>query len=311
MTERLWVITSFFNPARYATKRANYDQFLAGLTAAAVPCLTVECAFGDRPFELPPAASVLRVRSRDVLWQKERILNVALSALPSDCTSVAWVDCDVLFDCAEWPSQTEALLERYPIVQPFASVVRLPRGALQDDGTGKRWSSFGSVYERDPGAASAGHFAPHGHTGFAWAARRSVLAEVGLYDACIAGSADHLMAHVFAGQFDNACVTDIVGASGPYRDHFLRWATRTDAIVQGRLAAATGMLRHLWHGDSANRQYVSRNEQLARSSFDPARHITVAASGCWEWRDTAAGLREWMIDYFESRQEDGGGATAG
>jgi hypothetical protein len=310
MTGRIWVITSFFNPARYVTKRRNYDRFLAGLTAAGVPCLTVECAFDDQPFELPPSASVLRVRSRDVLWQKERMLNVALRALPAECTAVAWVDCDVLFDSPEWARETEALLQRYAVLQPFASVVRLPRGALHDDGRGKRWQSFGAVYQRDPGAAASGEFDPHGHTGFAWAARRDILEEVGLYDVCIAGSADHLMAHVFARQFENPCVDRIVGKMGPYREHFLRWARRADAVVQGSLTAGTGMLRHLWHGALTNRKYVERNAQLARSSFDPARHLAVGASGLWEWRGDTDDLRAWMIDYFASRKEDSDEAGA-
>ncbi|HET8799047.1 MAG TPA: hypothetical protein VFO89_15240 [Thermoanaerobaculia bacterium] len=309
MPDRVWVVTSFFNPARFATKRRNYERFRAGLAAAGVPCLTVECAFDGLPFELRASSSVLHVRSRDVLWQKERLLNVAITALPRTCTKVVWLDCDVLFESSRWVADVDAVLERCAVMQPFTTVVRLPRGAVDDDGTGKRWTSFSAVYERDPALAASGDFAPHGHTGFAWAARREVLQEVGLYDACIAGSADHLMAHVFAGNYANACITRIVGSSGPYREHFLRWAERAHAIVRGNLGSGSGTLRHLWHGDDVHRRYVERNEQLARSAFDPNRHIAVAPNGCWEWCDGAAELRDWMIGYFASRREDGGDSS--
>jgi hypothetical protein len=306
MASDLWVVTSFFNPSKYLTKRKNYDAFVADLISAGVPCLTVECAFGAAPFELASADGVLHVRANDILWQKERILNLAIAALPATCTKVAWLDCDILFDSPRWAEDVAVLLDDYVVVQPYASVVRLPRGALHDDGTGKRWLSFGSVYQRDRGdAAGLGEFGPHGHTGFAWAARRDLLAKVGLYDACIAGSADHLMAHVFARQFDNDCVTRIVGPAGPYREHFLRWASHTDALVKGRFAAGASSLRHLWHGDQVHRRYVKRNEQLVLSSFDPERDIAIAANGCWAWRGNHGPLREWMIDYFASRKEDG------
>lgn len=47
------VITTYFNPCGYATRRRNYDLFVEGMRRAGVPCITVECAFGDAPFELP------------------------------------------------------------------------------------------------------------------------------------------------------------------------------------------------------------------------------------------------------------------
>lgn len=305
MAADFWVVTSFLNPSRYLTKRKNYEVFLASLASVAVPCLTVECAFRDEPFELEASRCVLHVRSTDILWQKERILNLAIATLPDECTKVAWLDCDILFNSPLWAKEVASLLDDYAVLQPFASVVRLPRGALFDDGTGKRWPSFGAVYQRDRDAAGSGKFDPHGHTGFAWAARRDLLEKVGLYDACIAGSADHLMAHVFARQFDNDCVTRIVGSTGPYRDHFFRWANRTDAIVGGKLTAGSSLLRHLWHGEEIHRRYVERNQQLIHSSFDPDRDITLAANGCWKFHGDSTPLRQWMIDYFASRKEDG------
>ena len=35
----------------------------------------------------------------------------------------------------------------------------------------------------------------HGHTGFAWGARREVLDQVPLFDRAIVGTADHIIAH--------------------------------------------------------------------------------------------------------------------
>ncbi|MDB5319627.1 MAG: hypothetical protein JWN40_1258, partial [Phycisphaerales bacterium] len=197
----LYVITAYFNSAGFVTKLANYHLFIESLTRAGVNHLTIECAFANAPFELAPSAAIVRIRARDVMWQKERLLNLALSHLPPTCTKVAWIDCDVLFESADWAQQTSKLLDVFPIVQPFTRVVRLPRDHRAYTGQGDLWHSFATIYKQHPNLMLAGDFARHGHTGFAWAARRDLLQRHGLYDACISGSGDHMMAHAFCGDW--------------------------------------------------------------------------------------------------------------
>src|SRR3954466_15462254 len=62
---------------------------------------------------------------------------------------------------------------------------------------------------------------------------------------------------------------------------------------------------HLWHGDETHRRYVERNAELARAAYDPESHLVLTPSGSWQWREAPSGLREWMVEYFASRQEDG------
>ena len=76
----LWAITSYFNPAGYNTRLANYRAFRARLK---VPLVTVEASFDGRVQLRAGDAEILVQRTaRDVLWQKERLLNVALGFLP-------------------------------------------------------------------------------------------------------------------------------------------------------------------------------------------------------------------------------------
>ena len=130
----------------------------------------------------------MRVRGRDVMWQKERLLNVAIENVPLEFTKIAWLDCDLLFANENWAGETSRLLDRYPVVQPFETVVRLPRGVIRIQADGERWTSFAAAYAKHPHALLTGDFVEHGHTGFAWAARREILASHGLYDGCVAGS---------------------------------------------------------------------------------------------------------------------------
>ena len=138
----LWIVTSYFNPQRYRTKHHNFQLFVDRLERSHLNWLVVECAFGHASFELTRSPRVLQLRARDVLWQKERLLNIAIQQLPHTCEKVAWVGCDILFDNARWPVETSALLERVPVVQPFAKAVRLPTGRLLHDETDKFFAGF-------------------------------------------------------------------------------------------------------------------------------------------------------------------------
>src|SRR5262249_46941224 len=90
----LWAISSYFNPAGFRRKLANYRLFRERLI---VPLVTVELAYGPN-FQLTEgdADVLVQIRGRDVMWQKERLLNLALQALPGECKNVVALDCDII-----------------------------------------------------------------------------------------------------------------------------------------------------------------------------------------------------------------------
>jgi hypothetical protein len=302
MSSDLCAVTCYYNPEGYRSKLRNYSIFEERL---GVPLVVVECALGGVGFELSDRAGVVCVRGRDVMWQKERLLNVAIQNVPSVFSKIAWLDCDVLFTNPQWAEETSRLLDRYPVVQPFSDVVRLERGELADSGGGERWRGFAAAYHDEPHSLLNGDFARHGHTGFAWAARREVLGERALYDGCVAGSGDHMMAHAFAGDWHGACIQRMFGGNAAHRQHFAQWSKLIYPRVRGAIGYAQGSLLHLWHGDTANRRYVNRNRDLAGFGFDPAVDVKLGASGCWEWSSDKPELHRWAVEYFGSRKEDG------
>lgn len=300
----LGVITSYFNPCGFRTRAENFERFAEPLRAAKVPLVVVEAAFGDEPFTLPSRHAPLRIRGRSLMWQKERLLNVALAHLPPQVTKVVWLDADVCFEDPDWLQATSRALDQVPIVQPFDEVVRLPRGHASFAGEGERWRSFAAIYGSDPQRLLCGDFAAHGHTGFAWAARRALLTRHGLYDACIAGSGDHMMAHAFCGDWESPCIRRILGQGGAHLRFFRAWSKRLYADVRARVGCVPGRVLHLWHGELANRRYVLRNRELAGFDFDPTRDVRVDASGCWTWASEKPALHAWASDYFRQRRED-------
>ena len=300
----LQVITCLFNPGGYRTKRENYERFMAPLRAGNVSTLTVECAFGGDAFELPASPEVLRVRGDSVMFQKERLLNLALPHLAPSCTKVAWLDADVLFERADWVQAASEALDRFVVIQPFEHCYRLPRGSFSYNGCGRKWSSFAAVHASKPGLFTTGRYEEHGHVGFAWAARRSLLDKVGLRDADPSGHSDHLMAHAMLGDWNTVCFRRLVGLAGPYAESTRRWAREFHAEVRGSLGHVPGALLHLWHGRIADRRYYTLALRLRAFGFDPDQHLRLDESGLWAWTEAAAAMNREYTQYFMGRRED-------
>ena len=303
--DELWVITSYFNPAGYQSRRDNYQQFRAAL--ADKPCLTVECALTDQSFELSPSHDVVQVRAHDALWHKERLLNLAVAKLPPSCRYVAWVDADVLFERPDWDESAKALLDRHVAVQLFEKVLLLA-APTRPTQTIDRTRGIVATIAANPSALSAGRFDTHGHTGYAWAARRELLDSAQLYDACIVGSADHVMAHAMLFEPNSPCVTRLLGTNTPHLRHFHAWACRLQSISQqlglSGLGFVPGTIRHLWHGSPIERRYFERNQRLRLLGFDPARDLLAEPNEPWKLRDPDGPIARFLVDYFAQRNED-------
>lgn len=340
----LWVVTAYFNPAHYQARRALYHTFAETLQRSGLHLLTVECAFGDDPFELPPGPEMIHVRGRDIMWQRERLLNIGIGRLPAAVKKVAWLDCELLFSNPDWALETARQLDQFPVVQPFERVIWLAPGKVSAADGDRFWPSFGYVRRRNPDATGM-EWETHGHTGFGWAYHRELLDRHGLYDANIGGSGDHLMAHAMVGDFDAGCMQYMFSAdvargltrpsrgrhiwsrfSRPVRrllhgqaqrgapefqiineaarSHFLAWARPFYTDVQGKVGYTPGVALHLWHGSLARREYVERRALLNMQAFDPARDIRLGESDCWEWASDKPLLHAWLRGHFERRQED-------
>lgn len=312
MSSDFWVITCYFNPARYKTKRRNFDAFMAGMREAGANVLVVESAFNDDPFELEPGENVLQLRGTGVMWQKERLLNIAAAQLPPSARKIGWFDGDIIFKEPDWLERTSRALDRYMVVQPFSHAVRLHRDN-KDNGSGVLDESFASMFVRDPRPARALPYQRHGHTGYAWAARRELFEHCGLYDACLTGSGDHIMAHAFAAGMKNSpCMTHTFRGSPEYARHFLRWGFAARDLVGAKLGVVPGRILHLWHGDLVDRRYADREREFRRLGFDPDKHLELDESGLWKWSEAAPEqLRAWADSSFHHRNEDGEKNNAG
>jgi hypothetical protein len=302
----LWVVSTYFNPRGYKSKRANLVRFLTGLREQGVPFRIAECAFGNAPFDLPPCSSVLHVRTPDVIWQKERLLNLLVSALPAECTKIAWLDCDLLFEDPSWHSKLSLMLDTYTIVQPFSYAAKLPRGQDRYVDGSTLLPSFAFIATQQKMKLKL-PYKGHGHPGYAWAARREWLSAHALYDACVIGGGDHLMAHAFTGKWPSRCNSQIPLRNRAFKEHFKNWTAHIDPSALQPIGYVEGRILHLWHGEARFRHYSNRHRLLNRTGFDPKRDLTLSPQGTWVWSESAPKpLKRLVAHYFAARREDFG-----
>ena len=306
----LWAVTSYFNPAGYGSRLRNYRVFRANL---APPLAVVELSLNGE-FELgkDDAEIVVQIAGGDVMWQKERLLNVALSRLPDNCNHVAWVDCDVIFLDREWAEHADRALGNFCLIQPFRERCNLSREAripsVSNGGCDSISESVGykiaaGEAEEDDFGQSDAPLTRRSTAGLAWAARRELIEAHGLYDACILGSGDRAILCAAMGIFESGI--NAVRMRGRQIQHYRAWAEPFHRAVGGNVGFVNGRVLHLWHGDLRNRRYAQRHEGLSRFAFDPFNDIVLDPSGCWRWKGSKSEMHEYVRAYFESRKEDG------
>jgi hypothetical protein len=308
-SHKLWAITAYFNPARYWNRRQNFRTFRQHLN---VPLVAVELSF-DGQFELAHGDADILVQhcGGDVMWQKERLLNLALAALPADCEFVASLDCDVIFQRADWADLVCRQLEHVPLLQPYALVHHLPRSVSPDEwkirpvGLARpsvAWRvsqgispqvCLGNPLSGFPGIRAPGH---------AWAMRRNLIAQHGFYDACIIGGGDSALACAAYGAFN--VIPSLHADNQQAYEHYLRWAEPFYQTVQGQVATVKDDLLHLWHGEMSDRKTRQRHRDMAAYQFDPAVDIALNKNGCWHWNSPKQAMHNYVSNYFIVRNED-------
>ena len=297
--QALWAITTFFNPAGHRRRLLNYRRFRAALQ---VPLATAELSF-DGSWELAHSDADLLVRMTDgdVMWQKERLLNLVVAQLPPECEYVAWIDADVLLQDPDWPDQAVDALESVSLVQLFDTA-----RDLGPDGAVPRVCGPSVVAVARAGQST---FGPGIRHGLAWAARRELVARHGFYDSCVIGSGDTALMRAAFGVPD--AVARRLRMSPAERDHYFRWAEGFHDEVDGRVGVLPGEIHHLWHGDLEDRRYNRRHHDLAVHRFDPQADLRPGREGAWRWASDKPALHALLRDYFRSRCDDGRAGAVG
>jgi hypothetical protein len=318
------VVSCFFNPSGSLRKVKNFNRFLEGMDACGVRCLVVELAFGSSPHQLEREKDTIQLRSNDVMWHKERLLNIAIEQLLSESyQNIAWLDGDIQFEEPDWPQAIVQTLEEYKLCQVFseASIRAHPTGApVVGSSAVKYFEDAGGILysQRRRGLADVLRGRLRGGLpGFGWAARAEVLEKVLLFENALVGGGDKLiLAASLEKDLSNERLAQLSQSrircaecghrnrSDAYTRCFMDWARRWSAAVDSEVGYAPLHIRDMYHGKRSDRGYLKRHDILLRHDFDPATDLAVSGDGGLQWTSDKPDLHREVEAYFLSRRED-------
>jgi len=298
-SQHFWAITSYYNPFRGNLRLSNYHNFRRNLT---VPLITVEWS-PEGKFDLKgnDADILIQISGGDILWQKERLLNIALSHLPLSCKYTAWLDCDILFDDRDWHITAEKYLENVDVIQLFEKVIYLKNydadllsihiaRQLPSD-----YSVFSGVHAFFNGSLLY-DMVFKSNPGLAFAARTEWLKNIGFYDAAIVGGGDTFLLFSILNKPEGILSWSY---SEEQKNHFKKWFDKIES--QPLLSYLPLTIYHMFHGDSKYRKYSDRHMILTESNFDPAKHIKLSDDNVWMWTKEGARIQSNVYKYMQSR----------
>lgn len=290
----LYCITSYFNPIGYTKIKNNYIKFRQNFK---YPLVTVELAFDKQPFFIDDAIHI-RGNSKNILWQKERLLNIAINNLPNNADSIAWIDADIIFYNDNWYKETLQLLENKPVCQLFEYVYEItpPHLHISNSVYGRKGLSFAKYYVDQ--INDKNDILPK--PGLAWAMRKSCIPN-GLYDKCIVGNND---------------VYQLIAWMGDWYHYLLNFMTKETCKdfllskyidyeqVQANIAYVSGTIQHLYHGNINNRKYLERTHIAKQFNFNALTDIIINKEQIFEWSSDKPELHKAVLNYFYGRQDD-------
>ncbi|MEZ5571307.1 MAG: sulfotransferase [Halioglobus sp.] len=317
------VVSCFFNPGGSRRRVDNFQAYLAAMKQSGIRCIVVELAFGNNDFVIGDHDDVIRLRSNDVLWHKERLLNIGIKTLLDEgYRKIVWCDGDIEFADANWPLEIANRLEHANLCQVFETIgiqVHEKGPPIVAPSAVKYFRETGRLY-RQPARRSwpmLSGILKGGQSGFGWAARAEVLQQVMLFEGGVVGGGDKLIfVASLADDFSQKNFEDLSRSriacsvcghrnkSEAYTEQLTEWAQRWSAAVAGKVDYARLYLTDMYHGRRDDRGYMTRHDILYRNNFDPAADLYVDQNGCLAWSPGKEAMQREVEAYFLSRRED-------
>lgn len=317
---KFWVILVLSNSKRYKRRYELYWRAKEMCECAGINYVTVEQAFGDRPFMVTERSNErhVQVRSHEELWHKENMINLGVArAAQIDplVREVAWIDADLrpMSTPKQWFEDTWHALQHYEFVQMFEYFLDLD---YDHNPLGEPKQSFMASYHKHgrrvpkkqhgngEGYPSSGDFWL-GPPGGAWAANIKAFNQVGgLIDFCILGSADWHMAQGLLGILEPRKGEQW---SNGYSKKLHHWQERALRWIKKDVGYVSCGLMHDNHSPKKQRFYSSRKNILVKHKFDPNTDLKYDHQGLLQletWDDRQIELMNDIRNYMSSRRED-------
>lgn len=334
--EPLYCIVPYYNPWRWKSREKHTIRAIKHFADSGGVVVLIEAAFNRREFSFADCGldgsaaqcgvlgtdhrfkhRYIGLRTRDELWIKENLINLAVATLPYDWQQVCWLDSDVHFIRPNWVGECIHKLQHYDFLQMFSQAKDIGPNYEELPASYPHSSGSGWVYawRNDALFENTGNDYYYGEPyayparvwpGLAWAARREAWDKVGgLLDIAIWGGGDWHIAHCLTETLEGMMRNDL---HRNYKKIVMQWYHRCRTHIRKNVGMMEGTIFHYWHGRKTERGYNAKHALLARLGFDPLRHLKRDYQGVWQLNDdrsnTYVQLRDMLRRIAQERNED-------
>jgi hypothetical protein len=329
--DKLYLMTCIFNATRDRYRWYLYEQFVQYIERFPnVKLYTIEIAFGDRAFSVTESNNSRHIQQRTnhMIWLKENGLNVLLQHLPKEANYIGWVDADGIFTDPLWAENTIQALQHHKWVQMWSHGLFLnEKHCPTNNERGESiFTSFGYCHWLERQFKFKNTLLPKGyndyykeagsdpelqldlskqnwHCGFAWAAKRETLRNLGgLLDISPVGAGDWFMANACRGKFSGMKANELtMGKTG--FDALVRWEQRALKYINYDIGFVPGTFIHYYHGDQKKRRYIQRGDVCKEANFEYLEHLYKDEQGLYQIVDDNVALRDGIRSYFVQRDD--------
>jgi len=261
-----YVICVMFNPARSRSRIKLYLNFKRQMEKFGVKLITVECAYEESPFTLTRhnyEPHNIQVSTQSSFFQKEKIINLALSKLPNDAKYVVWCDCEVDFLNPLWVSDTIKALHVFKTVQVFDDVVLLGQNGEEV----KKEKGFSAQLYEKPEMDKTAFESSTSACGYAWGFRMDALKEIGgLLDFSPLGNCDKIMAYCLAKRMEDYIPSNL---QTNFKEMVKAWQKKASVVFSTGIGFIPGTIRVSWSCARKDRKTYDKWEILQGNNFDP------------------------------------------
>ena len=291
-------ICCYFNWNNNKVRKDNYIQFRKNFKH---PLITVEICLDKENFFIDDSIKIL-ANKNNILWQKERAFNIAIEGLSDKYDKVLWVDTDILFLNENVMTELEDKLDQYDMVQPFDRVYEYEyseRSLNQKThtSTNRCLNTYGYAKTLLEYTKTNKIISSHPAFGLAWGINLSIMPNNCFYDKHILGSNDLLQIQ--------SVTLDVLNKHfiGKYNNELVRsWINYCKKMPQKTkydIGYCSGDLEHLYHGETTDRGYSTREKILHKHNFNPETDIRISRNGLYEILNKE--MQSDILKYFENR----------
>lgn len=340
--EPLYVVVPLFNPWRWKSRIKHVERALKHFHDSGAVIILVEAAFNRREFNFQDSGldgtaancgvtggefrhKYIQFRTKDELWIKENLVNLAVQRLPYNWEQVAWIDGDVHFVRPNWVGECIHQLQHYSYLQMFSEArdlspdyEMLPENYPHASGVSfiQAWKDgrIASDVDRLEKAAQKLGIDLSGSDDPLKSDVRKIQADIKKLETDLK---EYPPARVFPGlawaatrkAFDSTgglidvavwggadyhqafCLceaTESMMREDLHRDYkkiVMQWYERCRLNIRRNVGCMSGTIFHSFHGLKTSRGYGAKHALLAKIGFDPLRHLTRDFQGIWQLND--------------------------